>query len=206
MNKERYQAQGARSITRLIASTCSEWFMSFRLLAVFVVISCSWSSAYAGSYWKDSNGAPIPDTESRRSIGEFGGALSITSDPDWKEKWNTPAETTPVFKEAKVVAQGEKVFVLTFFANPGLSADHEVNITCDLKVTRPDGTASTNQRDTVCFQGRIQGAPNNLYLAAPVIGFVGEPNDPVGVWTVDITLKDNVRKVIMPLKSTFVLK
>ncbi|NWB95478.1 hypothetical protein HX882_06195 [Pseudomonas gingeri] len=206
MNKDRYQTHSARSITPGVSSTCSQWFVSLQMLTVFIVMSLSWSSAYAGGFWIDSNGVPIPDTESRRSIGEFGGMLSITSDPDWKEKWSTPADTTPVFKEAKSITAGEKVFALIFFTNPGLNADHEVSITCDLKVTSPNGAESTNQRDAVCFQGRIQGSPKNLYLAAPVIGFVGEPSDPVGVWTVDITLKDNVRTVVMPLKATFVLK
>jgi len=206
VNKDRHHIHSARSITPRVSSTYSEWFVNFQMLTVFIVMSLSWSNAYAGGYWRDLNGVPIPDTESRRSIGEFGGMLSITSDPDWKAKWDTPADTTPVFKEAKNVTQGEKVFALIFFTNPGLNANHEINVTCDLKVIRPNGTVSTNQRDAVCFQGRIRGAPNNLYLAAPVIGFVGDPNDPVGVWTFDITLKDNVRAVVMPLKATFVLK
>ncbi|WP_026286592.1 hypothetical protein [Pseudomonas umsongensis] len=179
--------------------------MNRRLLTAFIAMSLSWASAQAG-YWKDSNGNPIPDTESRRTIGEFGGSLLITSDPDWEKKWNTPAETTPVFTEAQIVSRGERIFALTFFANPKLNANHEANITCDLKATRPNGTESINQRDAVCFQGRLKGDPNNMYLAAPVIGFIGEPDDPVGVWTLEITLKDNLRKVVMPLKATFTLK
>ncbi|RON15866.1 hypothetical protein [Pseudomonas frederiksbergensis] len=179
--------------------------MNLRLLAVLIAMSFSWSSAHAG-YWRDSNGNPYPDTESRRIIGGFGGSLLITSDSDWEKKWNTPAETTPIFTEAKVVTLGERIFTLTFFANPKLNANHEANITCDLKVTRPNGTESINQRDSVCFQGRLNGEPSNMYLAAPVIDFIGEPGDPTGIWTVEITLKDNLRKVVMPLKATFTLK
>ena len=179
--------------------------MNLRLLTVFITMSLLLPSVHAG-YWRDSSGNPSPDTESRRTIGEFGGSLLVTSDPDWEEKWNTPTETTPKFKEAKIVTRGEKIFTLIFFANPKLNADHEANITCDLKVTRPSGTESINQRDAVCFQGHLEGEPNNMYLAAPVIGFIGELNDPTGIWTVDITLKDNLRKVVMPLRATFTLK
>lgn len=179
--------------------------MNPRLLTVFIAMSLAWSSVHAG-YWRDSNGNPSPDTESRRSVGEFGGSLITTSDPDWQKKWNTSPETIPVFNEVKVVTQGERIFTLIFFANPKLNANYEANITCDLKVIMPDGIESFNQRDAVCFQGGLKGKPNNLYLAAPVIDFIGEPNDPTGIWTVDITLKDNLRKVVMPLKTAFTLK
>lgn len=191
--------------TQTESPTYSESLMNRRLLTVFIAMSLSWSSVHAG-YWKDSKGNPSPDTESRRSIGGFGGSLLITSDPDWEKKWNTSPETIPVFSAAKVVTQGKRIFTLIFFANPKLDANHEANITCDLKVTRPDGTESINQRDTVCFQGHPKGKPNSLYLAAPVIDFIGEPGDPTGIWTVDVILKDNLRKVVMPLKTAFTLK
>ena len=80
--------------------------MNRRLLTVFIAMSLSWSNLHAG-YWKDSNGNPHPDTESRRSVGEFGGSLLITSDPDWEKKWDTSPETIPVFNEAKVATQGK---------------------------------------------------------------------------------------------------
>ena len=179
--------------------------MNRRLLCAFIAMSLSWSNLHAG-YWKDSNGNPYPDTESRRSVGEFGGSLLITSDPDWEKKWDTSPETIPVFNEAKVATQGKWIFTLIFFANPKLNANHEANITCDLKVIRPDGTESINQQDIVCFQGRLKGESNHLYHAAPVINFIGEPGDPTGIWTVDITLKDNLRKVVVPLKAAFTLR
>ena len=178
--------------------------MNLRLLTTLIAMSLSWSSVHA-NYWKDSHGNPSPDTESRRSVGEFGGALLTTSDPDWDKKWNTPPDTIPVFKEATVVTQGNRIFTLIFFANPKLDANHEANITCDLKVTRPDGTESINQRDVVCFQGRLRGQPNNIYLAAPVIEFIAEPGDPTGIWTIDVTLEDNLRNVVIPLTTTFTL-
>lgn len=205
MNMARYQIQIAQNMTPFIAPTYSESLMNLRLLTALIAMSFSWSSVYAG-YWMDSNGNPSPDTASRRSIGEFGGWLLTTSDPDWEKKWNTPPETAPVFNEARMVTLGERIFTLTFFANPELDANHEANITCDLKVIRPDGTESINQRDVVCFQGRLKEEPSNIYLAAPVIDFLAEPGDPIGIWTIEITLKDNVRNVVIPLKTAFTLK
>jgi hypothetical protein len=155
--------------------------------------------------WKDQSGHLTQNTESRNSVNGFGGWLVVTSDADWKAKWLTPSDTVPHFTEAKNVARGKEIFVLTLFANPLLDSNGDANITCDLDVTRPDGTSSIHQVGAVCFQGKIKEAPTHLFLSAPVIGFRGDPDDPSGKWVVHVTLKDNVRGAIVPLQSSFVL-
>ena len=77
-------------------------------------------------------------------------------------------------------------------------------MTCDIDVIKPTGTPSTHQEGAVCFQGRLK-EPRLTYLSAPVIAFVGDPGDPAGEWMVRITLKDNVRHVAVPLKTSFML-
>jgi hypothetical protein len=176
-----------------------------QLLTALIATSLAWSSAHAG-YWKDANGNPTPDTESRRTVDEFGGSLLLTADQDWEKKWNTSPETVPHFQETSVVTQGQKLFTLIFLANPKLNANQEANVTCDLKVTKPDGSLAVDQKAAVCLQQRLAGKPNNLYLAAPVIAFSGEPEDPRGVWKVEVSVKDNVRNVELPLKVAFTLK
>jgi len=44
-----------------------------------------------------------------------------------------------------------------------------------------------------------------MYLSEPVIAFVGDPGDPAGEWVVRVTLKDNNRKVEVPLRASFFL-
>lgn len=66
------------------------------------------------------------------------------------------------------------------------------------------GTVSTNQGDVECFRGEIKGGPYNTCLAAPVIGFTGEANDPAGRWTVRVSLKDQLRTIALPLETSFV--
>ena len=58
----------------------------------------------------------------------------------------------------------------------------------------------------MCFKGEIKGSTYNIYLAEPVMNFIGEPTDPIGMWTVEVTLKDNIRKVVLPMKTTFTLE
>jgi len=156
--------------------------------------------------WKDAKGQPAPNTESRKSVGGFGGSLIVTSDADWQAKWQTPSDTVPHFTEAKTVARGKQVFVLTFFANPLLDSRGSADVRCDIDVVRPNGTTSIHQVDAPCFKGPLQGPPTYLYLSNAVIGFTGDPGDPAGEWIVRVSIKDNVRQVAVPLRTSFVLE
>jgi hypothetical protein len=154
----------------------------------------------------DRPSSPLPTIGNRGEADGFKGMLLVTPDADWKEKWNTPSSITPHFTIANDVAQGGKLFVLTFLANPGVDGQGMANVTCDLEVVRPDGTRSSFQDGVDCFKAKLQGPPTNVYLAAPVVVFTGDPGDPAGVWTVRVTLRDNVRHVNVPLEAAFELK
>jgi hypothetical protein len=111
----------------------------------------------------------------------------------------------PSFSEAKTVHRGKKIFVLIFFANPGLSDQGKADVTCDIDLTNPKGTSSMHQTDLVGYRGALKNDPHQTYLAAPVVGFVGDPGDAAGEWGFRVLLKDNVRHVTLPLKTSFVL-
>jgi hypothetical protein len=174
-------------------------------VALFVALVLLVSAASAQVGWLDQKGHSAADTDSRKSREGFGGWIIATSDTDWKAKWETPSSTVPEFSQAKSVERGKQVFVLIFFANPQLNPANEANVTCDINVVRPDGSVSTNQSNLVCFKGALQGNPQMMYLSAPVIAFVGDPGDPAGKWLVHVTLKDNNRKVEVPLGTSFLL-
>lgn len=175
-------------------------------MAILVVTLMAVAAQAQDWSWLDSNGKPAPETESQKSRGGFGGWLVATSDQDWREKWETPRSRIPQFTEAKTVALGQRVFVLIFFANPKVSPGKHVDVTCDLKVTRPDNTISKNEKNIECYQGVLKTDPGSVFLSVPTVGFVGEPTDPLGRWVVEVTLRDNHRGVELPLRTSFVLK
>jgi hypothetical protein len=156
-------------------------------------------------FWRDEHGNFTPNTEARSAVAGFGGWLLATSDSDWRSKWETSPNTVPRFTEAKTVGRGEQVYILTFFANPKLTEKDVADVTCDIDVVRPDGTASVHQVDAVCFRGQLKGPATNVYLSAPILDFVGETNDPAGEWLVRVTLKDDIRNVSLQLKTSFTL-
>jgi len=157
-------------------------------------------------FWRDQNGKREANTESRSSKDGFGGCLLITADADWKEKWDTSPDTIPRFKTTEMVGYGKTIYILIFFSNPLLTGRNECDVTCDIDITRPDGSASTHQVDAPAFRSELKGPASNVYLSRAVIQFVGEKNDPPGKWKIQINLKDNHRHVQLPLSSSFTLK
>lgn len=156
--------------------------------------------------WRDSDGKPVAETEFMKSSDDFGGSVLATTDEDWEKKWNTPAEHQPNFNKAGAVPYGKKVFILTFFANPKLNQQGKADVRCDIRIFSPAGKVSLEQKDAACFAGTIQGNPYAMRLSAPVIAFSGDPDDPPGTWAIEVMLRDAVRKVDVPLRTTFELK
>lgn len=157
-------------------------------------------------YWRDPDGRAVQESESMKSKDDFGGSLLAITDEDWEKKWNTPPKTRPNFNKAGVVPYGKKVFILTLFSNPMRDNVGNANVQCDLELTDPSGKVSISQKDMKCFFGQIAGSPDSLYLSLPVIAFSGDPGDPPGTWVVEVKLQDAIRKVELPLRTTFQLK
>lgn len=153
--------------------------------------------------WKDQTGQLVKNTDDRKAINGFGASVIITTDTDWEKKWNTPAETTPKFTTTDKLKIGEQAAILVFFANPKLDADY-VDVTWDIKITRPNNVITENS-GLKGFTGKLSGAPENTFLTESIIGFVGEPSDPLGDWIVDINVHDKIREVSIPLRLKFSL-
>ena len=156
--------------------------------------------------WQDKDGNPIPDSPSSKSINGFAAMLLVTPDKDWEEKWNTLPETAPHFSEASEVGAGNELYILTFLANPKLDESGMANVTCDFIVTRPDGSKNINELDMPCFVTKLTTDPKSVYLSAASLMYVAEPADPRGKWVVNVTLRDNVRNVEIPLETSFTVK
>ena len=174
-----------------------------RYLRLFLVMASLARAADPAATWRE-DGTPVTNTESRASRDGFGAALLPTSDADWKEKWDTPASETPKFTQIHSLRRGEKAWILIFFANPRPDRDGTVRVTCDVKITRPNGRV-TEDRDLEGMKDRIEGAATNTYLAHTVIRFVGEDTDPLGDWIVEVVVHDLNRKVSVPVRTKFTL-
>ena len=173
---------------------------------IFLLITLALNAHAETGGWVTRDGKPVPNSDAMKSINGFGGSLVVTPDSDWEAKWNTSPETIPHFSEAKNVTYGEQLTILAFYINPKTNASGELDVLCDIKITRPDGSSSANAKAVQCAAGKLQGNPRNVRLASAVIKFVGEEGDPPGKWIVEVTLTDKVRGTAIPLKTHFNLR
>jgi hypothetical protein len=179
------------------------------LAATALVCALGGGSAFASASdvgWRDSSGQVVPDSQDQKVVNGFGAFVIVTSDQDWEEKWSTPSDSTPGFTTADEVPFGKKLTILVFFANPKPDAKGDIRITCDLKVTRPDGSTSISQKGVDCASGALTGPPENLRLTQMVAEFIGEAGDPPGQWVVEVIVRDENADATVPLRTGFVLK
>jgi len=160
----------------------------------------------AETAWKDETGKLAENTEYRKAKNGFGGWLVVTPDADWKQKWETSPETVPRFTTTNTVERGKELYILLFFTNPKVSQSGEANVSCDIQTIRPDGSLSVDQKNIPCLRGKLEGDPNWIRLGPAIIKFVAEPKDLAGKWSVHVTLNDNLRHVVLQLKTSFTLK
>nr|WP_298170382.1 hypothetical protein [uncultured Pseudomonas sp.] len=171
-----------------------------RKLLVFLALSASVS--YAGG-WIDKDGNPAPESQNRKSSGNFSAMLLVTPNGTWEEKWNTPSQVTPDFQEVEIAKIGDEFAVLTIFANPKPDINNNVNVVCSLRVTRPDNTTAVSEDNIPCLQGPLHGPASNIRLSPAILKFVAESTDPEGIWLVDATVEDKNRNIKLELKTQY---
>jgi hypothetical protein len=148
----------------------------------------------------------LEKSESNVSAAGFSAMLLATPDSDWQQKWDTPPETVPRFAEAKRVQVGQKLFILTFIANPLPDRDHRVDVACAMKVTRADGSLAVDERDIPCLVGELKGDLRNVRLSPAVVQVTAEESDPVGEYVTRVEVTDRVRGVTLTLVRRFTLE
>lgn len=155
---------------------------------------------------RDAQGNLLPDSPSMMTRGEFSGSLLITADPNWQQEWDAPKGEAPHFNLATEVREGGDLYILTFVSNPGLDASGMTNVRCDLKLTRPDGSMSSDDRDLPCFTEKLESDPKRVFLTSVGLKFTAEADDPKGTWRVAMTLHDRNRAVTLPLEASFEMR
>jgi hypothetical protein len=124
----------------------SVWIIEMKRLLLIILLVLSLPAF--GEGWTDHYGYPLPDTENKKTIAGFSGWLLITSDPDWKEKFDSAESVLPQLTTVNEIGLGEKnatVTILTLYKNPQTDTQNRIDLTCDLKITRPDGTLSSDE-------------------------------------------------------------
>ncbi len=176
-------------------------------VAMLILSIVTISTVFAGDEggWIDRAGNPVPNSDAMKSVNGFGGWLVVTPDSGWEEEWNTPSDYAPNFRTLEEVRVGEVLAILPLFINPKLDSDGYARIQCDIRIVRPDRTISMDEKNLNCFSYKLSSDPRSVWLSAIIPKYIGEPLDPKGKWRVELILRDMVRNVAIPLKTSFTL-
>lgn len=176
-----------------------------RILLVLLTILSTLVAADDSFRWIDGRGNTLPESESRKSQSGFGGWLLITPDSDWQEKWATLAEVIPYFTVTEQVTKGNEIFILVLFSNPLPDNGGLIDIGCDIKVTRPDGSISVDYSNLDCARGELLGDRYATRMTNLGITYIAEEDDLSGQWEVLVKVTDRVRKAQVSLEANFVV-
>ena len=135
-----------------------------------------------------------------KSKDGFGAQLFLTASEKFFDNWNKPK--TPKLLLAQDARRNVPIFTAILFVDPGTDTTKRAKVTCHVIVRKPDGTVY-GEDDFIGWDGKYVFPPHNLQLAEGRMGIRIEPDDPAGIYTVEATIRDEIKKVELRLKTTF---
>jgi len=144
---------------------------------------------------------PVADTPNMKSKNGFGAQLYLTQSTQFFEDWNKPG--TPNLKMLGKAKRNVPLFSALLFVDPGIDSTGSVDVTYDILILKPDGSIYGEQKDFAGLKGKSVVPAHSLQLAKERMGIQIDSLDPSGTYTVEITVRDHIKKVDLPLSATF---
>ena len=91
------------------------------------------------------------------------------------------------------------------FAGAGSNDDGKAHVTCNVKVLKPDGSIYGAREGTVATKNPVPTA-TTLLLASERLVVRIEPKDPAGIYVVEAVVKDEIKKIDLKLKQSFLIE
>jgi hypothetical protein len=157
----------------------------------------------AAQWYERETGAPVPDNEWRKTSGSLGALLVITANADeFLREWHSrPEAHAPRVRTADRVRRGQTIAALLFFSGCGIER-HACLATADFKVLRPDGSGYGDLPNNRQWSGAAP-APGIVVLSQAHLSIQIEPQDPFGVYTVLVVLREPPTGRVIRLKRHF---
>jgi hypothetical protein len=169
------------------------------LLVLLLGASPAAAQQQSGLGWKQDDA--VADTDpSRASKSGFGVLMLVTSDHEgfWKAWAGT---TPPNVSTTDQVTRGRPVHAILLFSGCRPAADGECNVTMELAVSGPSGAAYGETMKAMVWSGPPAPA-YKLQAAEGSLGFVLEPEDALGRYTLRAAVTDHVAGLTLPVQQT----
>ena len=146
----------------------------------------------------------VSNTDNIRSAGSFGAQLYLTADANYSEEWRKPG--TPTINPVEIADRNVPIFTVVIFYGEGHTQAGLGNVSYDISIQRPDGTIYERRDALVGFQNLAPTDEHELQLGRNFLSVTIGLDDPAGLYTVIATVHDNVSRIDLPLKQTFVVR
>jgi len=122
----------------------------------------------------------------------------LINDKEFIDKWEKPE--TPKISPIDTYKRGEDVIPIIIFSTDGKDSVGNANLTYDIKIVKPDGTIYGEFKQLEVWKD----APAPImHLIKQPIDIHLEENDPIGIYKVQTTIYENVKKVRVNFELAF---
>ena len=125
--------------------------------------------------------------------------VALVDDPmAFLAEWAKPQ--TPVLKTRTSFHRGDIVFPAVMYSTNALTPDGRADIISTLLFRRPDGSIYENLKDLTVVDGP---PPKGIGLAKARAGLKIEDTDPLGEYTLNVTITDKIKDVTVEMLFSF---
>lgn len=128
----------------------------------------------------------------------------LTADPQWRSLRGKRTRNSSRVERTDEVRVGGTLFALLFVDNPSLDRRGQADVTCDVRMIRPNGRVSVH-RGLTALRRNLGRTAAGTYLAEFVLTMVGEEKDPTGEWVLEYVVHDRNRGVEVPVVGRYEL-
>lgn len=166
---------------------------------VFFILLIALFPLVAQGGWIDSTGKSISDTESMRSVGDFGVQIILTANEgQFRQIWNS-STTPPKLTTTNTVRLGEAVSALLIF-HGGVPNDSGIcDVVSEFILEAPNGSKTLAGGGKVWSGKPVQPGMSQLGQASITVGFY--KIDPVGDYKITANVKDNVSGSVLSVMA-----
>lgn len=171
---------------------------ALRILIVLLMIP---SVAVAG--WINKQGEKLPDSDDRKSIGDFGAQLILVADErELFKRWATPSETVDVKTTNSVKVNG---FISAFIVFSGCKANAkgDCDVSMRFRVVQPDGKVYAETPAMEVWENKPAPRTKGLELSVQYLKIRIEQQDQLGRYVIYTQVRDNNTGAVIQLQSPF---
>ena len=159
--------------------------------------------AVASAGWINKAGESLPESNDRKSNGDFGAHMIFVADEDELfKRWSTPGKSVDVKTIDQVQVNGSiNAFVIFSGCKPDATGNCSVAMT--FRVVQPDGKVYAETPPMEVWSDKPAPRGRSLELSVQYLKIVIEPSDQLGKYVISTQVRDNNSGKVLKLVGPF---